>query len=183
MRIIAGIAKGRRLVGPKSDRIRPALDQVREAVFNILGPFSGHERVLDLFAGTGSVGLEALSRGAQDAVFVDLGVEALQLIRKNITLCRFEEQSTILRLKVPQQVSKLAKSTPPSFDLIFVDPPYDRDLVNPTLEAIASQKLLAPSGRVVVEHSPRETIHDAIGLFLFDTRKYGQTMISFLRNL
>src|SRR5262245_29821517 len=106
MRIIAGRAKSIRLQGPKSDQIRPALDQVKEAVFNILFDVQGLT-VLDLFAGTGSVGLEAISRGATRCVFVDFGPEALQLIRKNITICGFEAESTVVRLKLPQGVKTL----------------------------------------------------------------------------
>lgn len=173
MRIIGGTFKGRRLAGPKSTLIRPALDQVKQAVFNILGDIEGL-RVLDLFAGTGSIGIEALSRGASFAVFVDKEPEALRLIRENLRQLGLEKQAAILKRRLPFNLP------PPTFDLIFVDPPYDRDQVNQTLRAIAREKILAPLGTVVVEHSPREQVDEDVGLFVVDQRKYGQTYVSFL---
>lgn len=178
MRIIAGSAKGRRLVGPRSDRIRPALDKVKQAIFNILGTIDG-TRALDLFAGTGSIGIEALSRGAAQAAFVDADPEALKIVHKNLSLCRFEERADVLRMKIPAGLASWRKKGGP-FDLIFVDPPYDRDLVNPTLAAIPRADLLSPSGWVVVEHSPREKIHRDCGLEVMSQRSYGQTIVSFL---
>lgn len=178
MRIVSGTFKGRRLQGPKSKEIRPVLDKVKQAIFNILGGVE-ELRVLDLFAGTGSIGIEALSRGASFAVFVDSGIEALRLIKKNIRLLGLENQTRVLRACLPKEVARLRKVGP--FGLLFVDPPYDRDLVNPTLHAIAREKILVPGGTVVVEHSPRETISPDVGLSLFDQRKYGQTLVSFLK--
>ncbi len=177
MRIISGQAKGRVLYGPKSDKIRPALDKVRQAVYNILGDVRG-ESILDLFAGTGSMGLEGLSRGTEYAVFVDDNTEALQLIRKNLDLCRFENAS-IVKLKLPQGLPKIFERFG-SFDLIFHDPPYDQNLVNPTLKIMSAMKLLSPKGFIIVEHSPREMIQEIAELRLKDQRKYGQTVISFL---
>lgn len=179
MRIISGQAKGRILHGPKSDKIRPALDKVRQAVYNILGDVQG-ESILDLFAGTGSMGLEGLSRGAEYAVFVDDNTEALQLIRKNLDLCRFENAS-IVKLKLSQGLPKIFERFG-SFDLIFHDPPYDQNLVNPTLRAITETQLLSPKGFVVVEHSPREKVVEMEELRVVSQRKYGQTLISFLKH-
>jgi 16S rRNA (guanine966-N2)-methyltransferase len=210
VRVIAGIAKGRQLLGPKSHAIRPALDKVKGAIFNILFDVAGLT-VLDIFAGTGAIGIEALSRGAKRAVFLDASPEALAIIKKNLDLCRFSDQATILRSKLPEDLRTVAKrSGLAAFDLIFVDPPYDRELVNPTLEVIAKNNLLAPEGKIIVEHSPRETIASEYRLdrihsgqsnaasdkttsrqmefqgravsplTLYDQRKYGQTIISFL---
>ncbi len=175
MRIISGSCKGRRLYGPQSDGIRPALDKVKQAVFNILYDVSD-ANVLDLFAGTGSVGLEAISRGARQCVFVDAGKEALDLVRKNAALCRFENQSIILKRDIPDGIEDVFRKFGP-FDLIFVDPPYDQDLVNPTLYVLEK---LQVAGRVIIEHSPREVIETYSHLSLKDTRSYGQTRISFL---
>jgi 16S rRNA (guanine(966)-N(2))-methyltransferase RsmD len=177
MRVIAGSQKGRILAGPKSAKIRPALDKVKQAIFNILGDVEGLQ-VLDLFAGTGSIGIEALSRGAHFAVFADSEPEALRLIRENLKRTDFEKQARILKLRLP---FRRFTDPPFPFDLIFVDPPYDRNLVNPTLRAIAREKILAPRGTVVVEHSPREPIEEDVGLAIIDRRKYGQTLISFLK--
>lgn len=184
MRIISGTAKGRTLFGPKTNQkisnIRPALDKVKQAVFNILFDVTDLN-ILDLFAGTGSVGLEAISRGAKQCVFIDDGKEALEIIRKNIDLCRFQSQSIILKRKIPEKIDDVFEKFGP-FDLIFVDPPYDQNLVNPSLKKIAQHTQLSPHALIVVEHSPRESISEIEGLQKSDSRKYGQTMISFLKN-
>lgn len=180
MRVIAGSAKGRTLVGPKSHAIRPALDKVKGAIFNILFDVSDLT-VLDVFAGTGSIGIEALSRGARFAVFLDASPEAIGVIQKNLELCRFLEKAKILRSKLPEDLRTVAKrSGIEAFDLIFVDPPYDKDLVNPALKKISELGLLAEGGRIIVEHSPRESIGNIPGLTVTDRRDYGQTAITFL---
>ena len=175
MRVIAGIAKGRSLLGPKSDKIRPVLDKVKGAIFNILGNIEGLT-VLDLFAGTGAVGIEALSRGAAHCTFVDGSQEGVELILKNLERCNFREYATTVKFKIPPLPSSLRAP----FELIFVDPPYDKNLVNPTLRAIVKENLLAAEGIVIVEHSPREKIGADAGLRVVDERKYGQTLVSFL---
>lgn len=176
MRVIAGIAKGRVLFGPKTDRIRPAIDKVKGAIFNILGDIVGL-KVLDLFAGTGSIGIEALSRGAAHCTFVDASRDAVKLILKNLKKTGFEKQSHVVRINLRRPFHP----SPPTFHLIFVDPPYDQNLVNPTLRAIVREKLLAAGGIVVVEHSPRESLADDLELTVYDKRKYGQTLVSFLK--
>ena len=179
MRIISGREKGRTLIGPKSIKIRPALDKVKQAVFNILYNVEGLN-VLDLFAGTGSVGLEAISRGARQCVFVDDGKEALDIIHKNSALCKFQNEAVVLKRKIPEKIDDVFKKFGP-FDLIFVDPPYDQDLVNPTLEVIAQAKPLTDNGRILIEHSPRELVQEIAGFKKYDERKYGQTLVSFLK--
>lgn len=181
MRVISGIAKGRVLIGPKSHAIRPALDKVKGAIFNILYDVE-EKTVLDLFAGTGAIGIEALSRGADRAVFVDSGDEALRIIRKNLETCRFENIADVFKAAIPRDLGRIAKKFG-VFDLIFVDPPYDKDLVNPVLLKVAKLGLLAEGGKIIVEHSPREVIREIPGLISKDTREYGQTLISFLQHL
>ena len=182
MRVIAGTAKGRTLVGPKTHSIRPALDKIKGAIFNILFDVSDLA-VLDVFAGTGSIGIEALSRGAKRAVFLDASAEALAIVKKNLELCRFEDRATVLRTKLPEDLRAVAKrSGIDGFDLIFVDPPYDKDLVNASLRKVAELGLLAAEGKIIVEHSPREAILEIPGLAVTDRREYGQTVISFLSN-
>lgn len=185
MRVIAGTAKGRRLASPKSnDRalspskgIRPVLDQVKEAIFNILFDVTGF-RVLDLFAGTGAMGIEAISRGAVYACFVDDAKEAMGLIRKNLEICQMTSSSQILGMTAGKAIAFLKAE---SFDLIFVDPPYEQNIVNKTLKKLAGSSLLRDKTLIVVEHHPHEPIKPIEGLVLTDQRKYGQTLVSFLR--
>lgn len=179
MRIIAGTRKSLRLATPKGKGIRPALDKVKEAIFNILWSVEGL-RVLDCFAGTGNIGLEALSRGAAHATFVDSGREAIDLIRKNIAICKFEDQTTLLPYAAHVAIAKLAKQGA-QFDLIFVDPPYSKDLVNPSIQQIVDAGLLAPDGQIICEHFPKEVLTPPTGYTLTDERHYGQTVISFVR--
>lgn len=179
MRVITGEAKGRRLLSPKSSKIRPALDKVKGSIFNILFDVSGMT-VLDLFAGTGSMGIEALSRGAKHAVFVDDLDAAILLIKKNLKLCGFEKRADVYRSDVITAIKRLSKQGR-SFDIIFVDPPYLKNLVNSALKALSLGKLTSPSSIIIVEHHPKEPVGDIEGLTVSDSRKYGQTIITFLK--
>lgn len=178
MRVISGKAKGHRLTAPKSPRLRPALDQVKEAVFNILFDVSG-ARVLDLFAGCGSVGIEALSRGAASATFVEEWREAADAIERNLKHCKLGDGAKIMRMTVARAIRTLERADE-SFDLIFVDPPYEKDLVNTTLSQLAKSGIVHKGTLIVVEHHPKEPIDERLGLLLTDSRKYGQTRISFM---
>jgi 16S rRNA (guanine(966)-N(2))-methyltransferase RsmD len=178
MRVIAGQAKGHKLVAPSGDRVRPALDQVKEAIFNILFNVQ-EERVLDLYAGSGSVGIEALSRGGREAVFVEEWSKAVASIKRNLAHCKLADNARIIAKSVERAIDILKREGTP-FDLVFVDPPYEKGLVNPTLCMLAASAILAPGARIVVEHHPKEPIECPPGLTLTDTRKYGQTLVSFL---
>jgi 16S rRNA (guanine966-N2)-methyltransferase len=177
MRVISGIRKGRKLVKIEGDRIRPTSDRTKEAVFSILGPRIREARVLDLFAGTGALGIEALSRGANHAVFMDLNCD---IIRQNLLLCRFEPQSTILchdiiRDPLPDMLKGQA------FDLVFMDPPYTTGLIEKTLEKEGFTDLLAPGGLIIAEHSSKESLQISLsGLDIYRQKKYSKTMISFI---
>src|SRR3989338_727780 len=179
MRVIAGEAKGRRLASPKSNLIRPVLDQVKEAVFNILFDVTDWT-VLDLFAGTGSMGIEALSRGAKEAVFADDSKESLKLIGKNIDLCGFADRANVFYLSAAKTIAILSKKQK-KFDLIFVDPPYEKRFVKKTLNKLANSFLLHDETIIIVEHHPKEPIGAIEGLRLTYERKYGQTLVSFLK--
>ena len=180
MRVITGEAKGRRLFSPKSTRIRPALDQVKEAVFNILFDVTDL-RVLDLFAGTGSMGIEALSRGAKHATFVDDFASAITIIRKNLKLCGFEGRADVFHAKAMTAIKRLSKQGK-SFGLIFVDPPYLKNFVVPTLLALSQSDIILSSSIIIVEHHPKEPIGPIEKLKVVDSRRYGQTLITFLKN-
>jgi 16S rRNA (guanine966-N2)-methyltransferase len=178
MRVIAGTCKGRKLAAPKSKDVRPVLDQVKEAIFNILFDVEGCN-VLDLFAGSGSVGIEALSRGADHATFVERDAEACRIIRSNLKACDLESSSTVMKMQASAAVDRLSKSGA-AFDLIFVDPPYLKDYVNDTLMRVAASAIAMEGSTLVIEHHPKEPIGDIPGLTLTDTRNYGQTLISFM---
>ncbi len=178
MRVIAGTARGHKLVAPDSPRVRPALDKVKGAIFNILFDVHG-ARVLDLFAGSGAVGIEALSRGASLALFVEEWDKACEAIKRNLTHCKLTPRARILRCTVESAIRKLHRDEE-SFNLIFVDPPYQKGLVSSTLRKLAASSIAAPDALIIVEHHPKEPIPEIPGLTLTDSRKYGQTLITFL---
>ena len=178
MRIITGSAKGTSLHTPKSQAvIRPALAQVREAIFSSLGDITDWDFV-DLFAGTGSLGLEALSRGASFCTFVDIHPESLKLLRENIQKCQFAQQTAIAKLKLPFDLKRLRLKKVPH--VIFCDPPYEKNLVNPCLREILKLKLLDENTWLLVEHTKRE-MPETEGFALIKQKKFGQTLISYLK--
>jgi len=184
MRIIAGEAGGRRLKSLPGRATRPTADRVKESLFGILGGQVVAAVFLDLYAGTGNIGIEALSRGADRAVFVDTSEPAVRIIRANLELTGYAERSEIFRLDVRQAITRLAGAAR-KFDLIFLDPPYETGLIMPALQAIDRSAILAPGGNAIAEHSRRETIDEAElpGLRIWRQGKYGDTMLTFLRGV
>jgi len=178
MRIIAGEFKGRRLAAVKG-RVRPTSDRVREAIFSVLGQAVVEALVLDLFAGTGALSLEALSRGARDAVLVEEHASALKILRDNIKTLGLESHTRVLALPVMRALKKLAGQGE-QFSLVFLDPPYEQGLALKTLAALQDSDLLLPEARVVAEHSQRETLPEQVGrLNLSQSRRYGDTQVAF----
>ena len=178
MRIIAGEFKGRRLAAVKG-RIRPTSDKVREAIFNILGPAVVEAKVLDLFAGTGALSLEALSRGAADAVLVEDQSAALGVLQRNLETLGLKDRVRVLALPVAGALRKLAAQRE-QFNLIFLDPPYGRGLALEALKALQVSGLLQSGARIVAEHSQRETLPEQVGrLTLSQARRYGDTQVAF----
>jgi len=182
MRITGGVAKGRHLVVPKGGAVRPTAGKVKQSLFNILPrDFSGIT-MLDLFAGTGNVTIEALSRGAAKAVLVEASERSAAVIRKNLGGLGFSERSQVWVLPVARALRSLAKRRE-TFDLIFLDPPYDQRLIGATLKLIAQSDLLTQAGTVVAEHSARENVKSNFGaLVLHDQRRYGDTLLSFFKS-
>ncbi len=173
--------KGRELFGPKSAEIRPMRDQVRLALFSILEHVIEGSRFLDLFAGTGSVGIEALSRGAEHAVFVDSSTQAVQIIQKNLQQLELMKQATVYREDAFLALEDLSKRGQ-RFDLVFVGPPYGKGLVGRTLERISELNVLNPDAIVVTEIFKKETVQDRYGaLELFDERLYGDNRMKLYR--
>lgn len=178
MRIIAGEFRGRRLAAVKG-RIRPTSEKVREAIFDILGLTVKDAVVLDLFAGTGALAFEALSRGAREAVLVEEQGAALEVLRRNQETLELRERTRVLALPVTAALRKLAAQKA-KFDLIFLDPPYGRGLARATLTTLATLDLLHPGGQVVAEAGRREALPDQVGaLTLRLSRTYGDTQVAF----
>jgi len=180
MRIITGKAKGKRLFSPQGEGIRPTADRVKESVFNILGCQWEGKRVLDLFSGTGSLGLEAISRGAQQVVFVEKSRPALNVLKKNISFCGFDSHAIVLAMSVPRGVALMGQRGE-TFHIIFADPPYGKGWVEKTIRQILAHRILSQDGTIVMEHAPYESPPRDIGeLLAIEQRTYGDTAVSFL---
>lgn len=177
MRVIAGKAKGRRLLSVPGVVTRPITDRVKESLFNILGDRVVDARVLDLFAGTGSVGIEALSRGAAEAVFVEWDRKALQVLRRNLELTGLGDRARIVSEDVFRFIAR-AQEQP--FDLIYIAPPQYQGLWAKTLLALDATPLPAPESLVVAQIHPKEYQPQSLArLELVDQRRYGSTLLCF----
>lgn len=180
MRIITGTAKGTRLKTPRGSQTRPTADRVKESIFNILGVTVQNAKVLDLFAGTGNLGLETLSRGARVAVFVDKSPESIQLIKENSVLTKLADRIEVIKNDSINALNRIIKDGR-KFDLIFCDPPYNKGLVKLILEKIDNSQLITPDGVIVVEHSKHEQIDNEFNnLIVKRTERYGETLVSFI---
>jgi 16S rRNA (guanine966-N2)-methyltransferase len=179
MRIVGGSRGGRKLLPPRSAATRPTSDRVRESLFNMLGQTLPGGDVLDLYAGTGALGLEALSRGAERAVLVDSAAEASELCRKNSEALGFGAEVRILRLSAERALPRL-EGEGRRFTLAFADPPYAARAGAWVVGAVGP--LLLEGGTLVVEHDRRESLPEAQGtLYRVDERRFGDTVLSFYR--
>lgn len=177
MRVIAGQAKGIQLSPPPKElAIRPTLDRVREALFSILMPRLEGARFLDLFAGTGANGIEALSRGAARCTFVDSDARALKLVRGNLVRAKLERGAECLKLILPKDLRALRAS----FDIVFADPPYAFSDYEALLSGLQTYSLLSPDGVFILEHTRRAAPPERVETLL-RTRQadYGDTVLSF----
>ena len=191
MRIIAGKAKGRTLIAPKAKILRPTTDRVKESLFNILSVDG--KRFLDLFAGSGSVGLEAVSRGASRVILVESLRACVDAIRTNIERCGFINTTLespgeaggqdVEMIECPvERALRLLGRRGDRFDIIFADPPYGRNLMDETLRLVRTLELMDKDGVLVVQHSFREEIPAGReGYQIEESRRYGETALSFLR--
>jgi 16S rRNA (guanine966-N2)-methyltransferase len=184
MRITAGRLKGRPLLAPKGLNVRPTSDKVRQAIFNVLEHRDfGEEfalknaRVIDLFAGTGVLGIEALSRGAAFAYFIDNAVEERATLRRNVEAMNLTGTTKIWR----RDASELGRNINPAFDLAFLDPPYRKNLLAPALDSLHAGGWLHPHAIVVTEAAKGEDIPTTDQYQILDQRRYGETHITFLR--
>ena len=174
MRIVAGSHGGRRLVAPPGNTTRPTSDRVREALFSMLGPLDGHE-VLDLFAGSGALGLESLSRGARRAVLVERDRRALVALRTNVAALGFGDGRAVERAGDAGRVARDAAAGAEAYDLVFLDPPYRLAAGFGATHGALLDALLAPGARVVSESDRRTPMELAVPLT--QERRYGDTLI------
>lgn len=177
MRIISGEHKGRRLTGGKRAKIRPTSDRVKESIFNVLREEVVGRRILDLFAGAGSMGMEALSRGAESATFVDASFQSINILKKNLKNLNLENKSKVLRADGLKALRKFEQS----FHIIFADPPYLKGFAQKVIHSTAQSDVLESNGILVLEHHKKETISSPEEkLPLLKQKKFGDTVISFL---
>lgn len=184
MRVITGTAKGRPLATVKGRDIRPTADRVKESLFNVLGPRVVDAEFLDLFAGSGAVGIEALSRGARRCVFVELMTAHLKVVEENLAKTGLAAGAELVRRDARSAAADLGRRGR-RFDLIFIDPPYGQGLVDEALEAVAGNQLLNPGGWVACEHYKKDLVLTAVagpghagGLTRFRELVFGEVVIS-----
>lgn len=175
----SGVARGRRLKSPPPG-VRPTSDLVRGAMFDVLGEQDVDDaRVLDLYAGSGALGIEALSRGARWCDFVERVTSTMNVIRENLDLTGLQEKARVHRVAVERAQARLKGP----YTLVFADPPYDDEKAMPALEAIAGSDLVAPGATLVLEHSRRRTPPSGLGPLHLDwTRRYGDSQVSIYRD-
>lgn len=173
MRVVSGNLKGKTVKAVPGSSTRPTTDKVKEAIFNIIGPYFKGGLGLDLFAGSGGLGIEALSRGADNVIFVDKDGKAIQTIRENIENCQLEERSEIYRNDAERALKAILKREL-TFDFIFLDPPYKKQQLVKLLEIISGRQLLCEDGTIVCEHGSDIRLPERVGsLVIRKYEKYG----------
>ena len=174
MRVISGTARGRRLREPADYNIRPTTDKVKESIFNIIQFEIEGRRVLDLFAGTGQLGIEALSRGAESCVFVDESGAAIKIIGENVKACGFEKQAQVMRSDALSVLPRLGK-----FDVILLDPPYDTELLSKVLAKIIEIDILKVNGIILCESRAEAVLPEAEAPYVVRKEyKYGKIKLT-----
>jgi 16S rRNA (guanine966-N2)-methyltransferase len=178
MKVTGGRSRGKTLASLKGMDIRPTSSKVREAIFNILGHDMTGLRVLDLFAGTGILAIEALSRGAEGAIFIDKSEQSINIINKNLALCGYREFCRVFKRDLIKGSEFGFLSLKQIFDLVFIDPPYRKGIIPPVLTALSHCGILSGQALVVTESSKNDPLPErAENLLLTDTRTYGETKI------
>lgn len=174
MRIISGSRRGHKLLEFSGQDVRPTTDRVKESVFNIIQGFVPDSSVLDMFCGSGALSFEALSRGAAAAVCLDIDTRSIDIIRKNAAALKFEDRCEILNISCFDYISRHKRR----FDIIFLDPPYNKGYILPALEMIVKSDVLSNDGIIVLE-SDGTDFHDEVqGLTIYRQRRYGRTYIT-----
>lgn len=177
MRIITGKFKKANLFAVPGKTARPTTDYIKEVIFSVISSSAG-KNVLDLYAGSGSLGFEALSREANFIDFVDFSNKSIKTMKRNIEKLKCTLDCKIHRKKVSAFVNSCEKK----FELIFMDPPYNKDMVNRTIEKIVDNGILTENGQIVIEHSPREMLHKKWDVMTVFNKNYGSSVVTVLEN-
>lgn len=177
MRIIAGKCKGKTLFSPKDESVRPTTDRIKENLFNIIQWRVPNCKFLDLFAGSGAIGIEAASRGAKRVVLVDNSKDSITLVKKNVAKACLGEE---VEIRFADCIVAMSGLVGIKFDIVYCDPPYAAPLYEKVLETIANLNLLAENGIVIMERDADRKIELLAGWKIIDSRKYGKTVIDFL---
>lgn len=182
MRIIGGLARGTKLYTLEGINTRPTLDRVRESLFNIIQNEIKDSILLDLFSGSGAIGLESISRGANKAILCDKSKQAIQIINKNVEKLRFKEKVEVLCI----DYEKYLNSTKEHFDYIYIDPPYNTNYISNSIKIINDKNLLTEKGIIIAETDEKERIEEEIrklniSINIYDTRRYGRAWLIFMR--
>jgi len=184
MRITGGLLNGRVLGSLSGMNIRPTSSKVRQAVFNIVGNDISGFHVMDIFAGTGIMGIEALSRGADWALFFDNSGRSVELIRKNLELCGLDGRGYVVKGDIKNSMPPHEKLTKGIVDLAFIDPPYGKDLISGVLGAIVKAEIMADNGLIVTESKKEDELPGMVGEFILSkTRIYGETKVDIYERL
>ncbi len=173
MRVISGMSRGRKLVAPKGLDTRPTTDRVKESMFNLIIPYIPTKNVLDLFAGSGALGIEALSRGSEHCVFVDTGKEALSVVKQNLELSRQTDKAEVFSFDSLEFLNR----TNSKFDLIFIDPPYNKGLLTESVRLIYQKNLLSENGIIVAESEAGGEIPPSDCFKILKQARYGKTTV------
>jgi 16S rRNA (guanine966-N2)-methyltransferase len=183
MRVISGICKGLPLKAVPGSNTRPTTDKVKESIFNMIGPYFDGGLVVDLFAGSGSLGIEALSRGMDTCIFIDKDAKAFQTINENLKKCHLEDQAEVFRIDATRALKALAKREV-NIDLLFLDPPYQQTEYYNLAETMVKKELLSSHAIIMCEHEKTVDLPEKIHTFSLDRREtYGNTIISIYRML
>lgn len=181
MRIIAGKARGRKLIPPATMETRPTLDRVKEAMFSIIQGYIPESAVVDVFAGTGSLGLEAASRGAKEVYLIDKSNTTFPLLKQNIENLKFEDVCTPLNMD-SYDALKLLNKKGKVFDIIFIDPPYCKEMIPEAIKIIKENKMLKENGVIVTKIDSIEEIYEGYeDIRLLQSRRYGNTTVCFYK--
>ena len=181
MRIISGSARGRKILSPVGIGTRPTLDRIKESIFNIIQNKVRNAVVVDMFSGTGSLGLEAASRGATQCYLIDMGDTTFDMLQKNVDNLKFDDKCTCLKGDTYKYMQQFADEKI-VFDLIFIDPPYAKDMIPPAIEIISANRLLRKDGLIICKIDSSEEVYEGNDTInLTDLRKYGNTTVLFYK--